>query len=103
MEENFRKFCGLWLFAKVFSAKFGGVVSFSAAQARAIRESFLRENRIFHQSAKLFSLESFPLYPSSCMKVYLKKMKTGIATSSEFGSTEDCGDMHVWAKHYKCH
>ena len=34
----------------------------SAWKKRAIRESFLRENRIFHQSAKVFSLESFPLY-----------------------------------------
>ena len=33
-----------------------------AWQMRAIRKSFLRENRIFHQSAKVFSLESFPLY-----------------------------------------
>jgi len=31
-------------------------------QKRAIREYFLCENRIFHQSTKVFSLESFPLY-----------------------------------------
>jgi len=28
----------------------------------AISESFLRENRIFHQFVKVFSLESFLLY-----------------------------------------
>ena len=32
----------------------------------AIRESFLRENHIFHQFAKVFSLESFPLYGIWC-------------------------------------
>ena len=36
-------FAVLWLFVKVFSAKFGGVVSFGAAQ-RAIRESFLQKS-----------------------------------------------------------
>ena len=38
-KKIFENFTILWLFAKVFSAKFGGVVSFGAAQ-RAIRESF---------------------------------------------------------------
>ena len=33
-----------------------------AQHKRAIRESFLRENCIFHQFAKVFSPESFPLY-----------------------------------------
>ena len=33
-----------------------------AQQKRAICESFLHENRIFCQFAKVFSLESFPLY-----------------------------------------
>ena len=31
-------------------------------QKGAIRASFLQENRIFHQFAKVFSIESFPLY-----------------------------------------
>ena len=56
-----RYFTVLWLFAQVFSAKFGGVASFGAAQ-RAIHESFLCENRIFHQFAKVFFLKSFLLY-----------------------------------------
>ena len=53
------QFCGLY--TKVFSAKFGGVALF-ARQKQAIHESFLRKNRIFHIFAKVFSLESFPLY-----------------------------------------
>ena len=60
-EKTFANFAVLWLFTKVFYAKFGGVVSFGAAQ-QAFRESFLHENCLFHQFAKVFSLESFPLY-----------------------------------------
>ena len=48
--ENFRKFRG---FVEVFSAKFGAWQSL-APNKQAIRESFLHENRIFHQSAKVF-------------------------------------------------
>ena len=50
----------LWLFIKVFSTKFGGMASFGG-----ISEHFataFRENLIFHQFAKAFSLDSFPLY-----------------------------------------
>ena len=36
-------------------------MSFGAAQ-QAFHESFLHENRLFHQFTKVFSLESFPLY-----------------------------------------
>ena len=60
-EKTFANFAVLRLFTKVFSVKFGGVASL-CAEKRAIRESFLRENRIFHQFAKVFSLESFLLY-----------------------------------------
>ena len=50
--ENFlANFAVLWLFTKVFSAKF--------VVARQKPEGFLRENRIFHQFAKVFSIESF--------------------------------------------
>ena len=39
-----------------------------AQHKRAIRKSFLRKNRLFHQFAKVFSLESFPLYSThDCM------------------------------------
>ena len=60
-EKTFADFAVLWLFAKVFSAKFGGMAS--VVQHRwAICESLLYENHIFHQFTKVFSLESFPLY-----------------------------------------
>ena len=63
-------FAALWLYAKVFSVKFEAW-RLLARQKRAIRESFLREKRIFHQFAKVFSHESFPLYgrPSMCSPV----------------------------------
>ena len=60
-ERTFMNFVVLWLFLKVFSAKFGSVISLMQHK-RAICESFLRENRIFHQFAQVFSLESFLLY-----------------------------------------
>ena len=63
-EKTFANFVVLCLFVKVFSAKYGGVASL-VRHKRAIHESFLRENRIFHQLAKVFFLESFPLYSSS--------------------------------------
>ena len=46
-----------------FPAKFGGVASLArhVDKKPAIRASFLRENRIFHQFAK-FSPSKFPLY-----------------------------------------
>ena len=54
----FVNFAVLWLFAKVFSTKFGGMASFGVAQMSNLH----RGNHIFHQSAKVFSLESFLLY-----------------------------------------
>ena len=36
--ENFQKFRGLWLFVKVFSVKFGGVVSFGMVKASNLRK-----------------------------------------------------------------
>ena len=47
---------------KVFTTKSGGPWHPFTHHKRAIRKSFLRENRIFHQFAKVFSFESFPLY-----------------------------------------
>ena len=73
--KNFwgRKFELLWLFAKTCSTKFGGMVS--SWHQRTTRESFLHNffffppihksflhEKIFHQFAKVFSHESFPLY-----------------------------------------
>ena len=56
-----KTFAVLWLFVKVFSAKFGAWRPL-AWQKEAIRKGFVYENCIFHQFAKVFSLECFPLY-----------------------------------------
>ena len=48
----FREFRGFVAIREGFFAKFGGVASL-ARQKRTIRESFLRENRIFHQFAQV--------------------------------------------------
>ena len=45
-----------------------------ARQKRAIRENFLRENCIFHQFVKVFSLESFPLCVHVKRKLQHKKI-----------------------------
>ena len=50
-EKTFVNFTVLWLYAKVFSARFGAWHPL-ALQKRAIRESFLRENHIFTHSRK---------------------------------------------------
>ena len=57
--EKVSRFCG-------YSQKFSPQnLAPLALQKRAICESFLRENRVFHQFAKVFSLESFPLFGKS--------------------------------------
>ena len=50
--------------SRKFSPRNLGVWYPLGLQKRAICESFLHENHIFHQSAKVFSLKSFPLYGS---------------------------------------
>ena len=55
-EKTFANFAVLWLYAKVFSVKFG-VWYPLALQKRAIRESFLRKNRIFTNSRKFSPLK----------------------------------------------
>ena len=60
-EKTFANFAVFWLCGNVFSAKFGAWHSL-ARHKQAIREHLLRKNCIFHKSAKVFSLESFPLY-----------------------------------------
>ena len=57
-EKTFANFAVLWLYANVFSAKFG-VWRHLALQKRAIRESFLCENHIFTNSRK-FLPRKFP-------------------------------------------
>ena len=70
--ENFRErnfflnFEILWLFVKVFSVNFGGMV-FGWLLKQAICENFPCENRILHQFVKVFSLESFSLCGSKLL------------------------------------
>ena len=70
-EITFTNFAVLWLFAKVFYVKFGGVASL-AQHRRAISE-----NHIFHQFAKVFSLESFPLYGNCQRFCYTSSSEVG--------------------------
>ena len=50
-EKTFANFAVLWLYAKVFFVKFGAWRPL-AWQKRAIRKSFVRENRLFTNSRK---------------------------------------------------
>ena len=56
-EKTLANFTVLWLFAKVFSMKFGGLPSFDSAKASNLRK--------FSPQKLYFSLESFPLYSIS--------------------------------------
>ena len=80
-EKTFVNFAVLWLYVKVFSTKFGAWCPLGL-QKRAICESFLRKNHIFHQFVKVFSLESFPLYGISGHKIILKTQKQGMNIAS---------------------
>ena len=60
-ERTFMNFAVVWLFVKVFSAKFGNEMFFGAAKLSNPQKFSLRKF-IFHQFLKVFSLESFPLY-----------------------------------------
>ena len=59
-EKTFANFAVLWLFTKVFSVKFGVVVSF-VRHKQAGCESFFSTKIVFFTNS-VFSLESFPLY-----------------------------------------
>ena len=59
-EKTFANFAVLWIFVKVFSAKFGDVVSFGAAQAR---RKFSRENRT---NSRKFSAIGCVVYVGLC-------------------------------------
>ena len=66
-EKTFTNFMVLWLYTKLFSAKFGAWRP-SALQKRAIRESFLCENRIFTHSQKFSPSKVFCFTVQSCHK-----------------------------------
>ena len=59
-EKTFANFKVLWLFVKVFSMKFGGIMSLAAPSSNP--QNFGCENPVFYQFAIVFSHESFPLY-----------------------------------------
>ena len=59
-EKTFLNFAVLWLFAKVFSVKFGGVASFGGTSGQSVK--VLSTKIFFHQFVKVFSHESFPLH-----------------------------------------
>ena len=73
-------FAVLWLSTKVFSAEFGGMLSFSTARGINLQKFSLQKSFFFFcQFAKVFSLKSFQLYGSStccspvmCPKHYLQ-------------------------------
>ena len=94
-EKTFANFAVLWLFAKVFSTKFGGVAPL-ALQKRATCESFLHENRIFHQFAKVFSLESFPLYGNFDGSISSCSCPSNIIATCEM-------HMYAWQVHHSPH
>ena len=57
-EKGLPNFEVLCLFVKVFSMKFGGVVSFDSTSEQSVKVFFT----IFQQFVKVFSKESYPLY-----------------------------------------
>ena len=57
-EKTLVNFEVLWLFKKVFSTKFGGVAYYLVAPVSISQ----KENLIFHQFAKLFSLVNVSCY-----------------------------------------
>jgi len=73
-EKTFANFAVLWLYAKVFSTKFGAWHPL-AWQKWAIRESFLRENRLFTNSwkfspSKVYSYTVYHLC-AQCTKAFM--------------------------------
>ena len=105
--ENFRgrklswilRFCG---YSRKFFPWNSGVWRPLAWQQRAIRESFLCENCIFHQFAKVFSLESFPLYGMSWSPTCITDRQTGGQTcqrGSDMSKTMHIATISVSAFH----
>ena len=89
-EKTFANFAVLWLYAKVFSAKFG-VWRPLALQKRAIRESFLHENCIFTNSRK-FSPSKVSRYTVFCQRpeftFHLIKTLSELSSFSQEKSSE---------------
>ena len=97
-EETFTNFAVLWLFTKVFSAKFGGVASFGTVKGSNLRK-FSPKNHIFHQ---FLSLEV------SCCMVITSGQNTETLTvlscvclSSELHTSESNSGFFIY--YYICH
>ena len=73
--ENFCEFRGFVAICKTFLCKIWGCGIFWRHK-QAICESFLRKNRIFHQFAKVFSLESFTLHQASWEELHVWHMQS---------------------------
>ena len=58
-----KTFANLWLFAKVYSTKFGYLASFGRPSEQFV--TVFSAKIIFHQFVKVFSYESFPLFGTS--------------------------------------
>ena len=54
-KKTFANFAVLWVFAKVFSTKFGSVVSFGAAKASNLQKFFSAKITFFTNLRKFFS------------------------------------------------
>ena len=70
------RFC---VYTRKFSLRNLGRGIFLAQQKWAIHKSFLHKNRTFHQLAKVFYLESFPLY-STYLNIIFNNEPTHIVT-----------------------
>ena len=79
-EKTFANYTVLWLFAKVFSAKFGDMVSFGTAKTSDLPKFSLWKS-YFHQFTKVFSLKSFPIYGSILTHWDVGLMSGGVAHS----------------------
>ena len=77
-EKTFANFAVLLQFAKVFSTKFESEASFGMAKQSNPRKFSLQK---FHQFAKVFSLDSFPLYGITNFLLFLGLLI--LATCSE--------------------
>ena len=69
-EKTLTNFAVLWLFVKVFSAKFRVMALFDAAKVRNPRK-FSLQKLLFLSTHEAFSLKSFPLYGTSFRKILL--------------------------------
>ena len=76
-EKTFANFVVLWLYLKVFSAKFGAWCPL-ALQKRAIHEIFLRGNCIFTNSRKFPSIRYYNIHSTNSCTIHMYSKHTGV-------------------------